>query len=103
MTNAPRLPRSAPEDQGVDSAALTALFRAIDRDVAHAHNIIVMRHGHVIAEGTWAPYRPEDPHMFFSLSKSFTSTAIGLAIDEGRLTANDRVLPYFERCACTTC
>jgi CubicO group peptidase (beta-lactamase class C family) len=56
---------------------------------------MLLRHGTVIAEGWWHPYRPETPHMLFSLSKSFTSTAVGLAVAEGRLSVNDSVLKFF--------
>jgi CubicO group peptidase (beta-lactamase class C family) len=56
---------------------------------------MVARHGYVVAEGWWSPYQKDDPHMLFSLSKSFTSTGIGLAAAEGRLTIDDPVLPYF--------
>ncbi|MBS4218728.1 serine hydrolase [Bacillus sp. FJAT-49711] len=56
---------------------------------------MLLRHGHVIAEGTWAPYDEEDPHILNSLSKSFTSTAIGLAVEEGKLSVDDAVISFF--------
>lgn len=56
---------------------------------------MLVRHGSVIAEGWWAPYAAQLPHMLFSLSKSFTSTAIGMAVDEGLLTVDDLVLSFF--------
>ena len=45
---------------------------------------MMVRHGHVIAEGWWTPYRPAANHMLYSLSKSFTSTAIGFAASGGK-------------------
>lgn len=57
--------------------------------------MMLLRHGHLIAKGWWGPYRENDPHMLFSLSKSFTSTAVGLAVSEGLLSVDDLVLPYF--------
>jgi CubicO group peptidase (beta-lactamase class C family) len=48
-----------------------------------------------VAEGWWYPYRPETAHMLFSLSKSFTSTAVGFAVAEGRLSVEDTVLSFF--------
>jgi CubicO group peptidase (beta-lactamase class C family) len=56
---------------------------------------MLVRHGNVVAEGWWAPYRPHSPHSLYSLSKSFTSSAIGLAVAEGRLTVDDPVLKFF--------
>ena len=55
---------------------------------------MLVRHGHSIAEGWWKPYDADKPHMLFSLSKSFTSTAIGLLLQEGRITLEDRVIGF---------
>ena len=56
---------------------------------------MIIRHGRVIAEGWWAPYRPELKHTLYSLSKSFASTAMGFAVAEKRLTVNDKVISFF--------
>jgi CubicO group peptidase (beta-lactamase class C family) len=56
---------------------------------------MMLRHGHVIAEGWWSPYRADLPHMLYSLSKSFTSTAVGFAVAEKRLTVDDHVTTLF--------
>ena len=66
------LPRSSPEAQGVSSAAVLAFVEAADKDIDSLHSFMLVRHGHVVAEGWWAPYAAESPHMLFSLSKSFT-------------------------------
>ncbi len=89
------LPRSNPEAQGVSSAAILSFVEAADRDIDSLHSFMMLRHGKVIAEGWWSPYAAESPHVLFSLSKSFTSTAIGLAIPEGRLSVDDEVLKFF--------
>ena len=54
-----------------------------------------LRHGKVIAEGWWNPYKPELRHTLYSTSKSFTATAIGFAVSEKRLTVNDKVISFF--------
>ena len=59
------------------------------------HSFMLLRHGHVVAEGWWSPYDAEAPHSLYSLSKSFTSTAVGLAIAEGKLSLDDEVLKFF--------
>ena len=59
------------------------------------HSFLLVRHGRVVAEGWWAPYAAPLNHTLYSLSKSFTSTAVGLAVAEGRLTVNDRVVSFF--------
>ena len=89
------LPRSTPEVQGVSSPAVTAFIEAADKEIDSLHSFMLVRHGHVVAEGWWAPYAAETPHMLFSLSKSFTSTAVGLAAAEGKLSIHDPVLKFF--------
>jgi CubicO group peptidase (beta-lactamase class C family) len=91
----PALPRSAPEAQGLPSQAVLAFVDAAEQKVDALHSLMVLRHGHVVAEGWWEPYRRDDPHVLFSLSKSFASTGIGLAIAEGRLSLDDTVLSFF--------
>lgn len=89
------LPRSSPEEQGVSSSAIASFIEAADKNIDSLHSIMVLRHGQVIAEGWWAPYAPQSPHILFSLSKSFTSTAVGLAIAEGKFSIDDEVLKFF--------
>jgi len=89
------LPRSTPEDQGVSSGSILAFLDAVAGSKHEFHSLMVLRHGYVIAEGWWKPYRPESPQMLYSLSKSFTSTGIGLAVAESRLSVDDKVLKFF--------
>lgn len=89
------LPRSTPEAQGISSAALLPLIEEAEQQELGLHSIMIVRHGHVVAEGWWAPYSADQPHMLFSLSKSFTSTAIGMLQQEGKLSIDDFVLNYF--------
>jgi CubicO group peptidase (beta-lactamase class C family) len=91
----PALPRSTPEAQGIPSSAILAFVDAAESKIDALHSLMVLRHGQVVAEGWWEPYRRDDPHVLFSLSKSFTSTGIGLAIGEGRLSLDDTVLSFF--------
>jgi CubicO group peptidase (beta-lactamase class C family) len=92
---APGLPRSSPEAQGVSSAALLAFVEAADQKIESMNSFMLVRHGHVIAEGWWSPYDADSPHSLYSLSKSFTSTAVGLAIADGKLSLDDEVLKFF--------
>jgi len=89
------LPRSSPEAQGISSAAVLSFVEAADRDIDSMNSLMLLRHGHVVAEGWWSPYNAQSPHALYSLSKSFTSTAVGLAIAEGKLSLDDEVLTFF--------
>jgi CubicO group peptidase (beta-lactamase class C family) len=90
------LPRSAPEDQQVDPAAILRFLDAVeDHPGVEMHSLMVLRHGHVVAEGWWAPYSAERPHLLYSLSKSFTATAAAFAQAEGLLDLDDTVVSHF--------
>lgn len=89
------LPRSVPEDQGVSSMAISKFLDVVAQSKIDFHSIMLVRHGHVIAEGWWSPYAAHLKHTLYSLSKSFTSTAVGLAINEGYFTTDSPVLSFF--------
>jgi CubicO group peptidase (beta-lactamase class C family) len=92
---ASRLPRSTPEAEGIDSAGVLALIDAFEKKIDAVHSVMLVRHGRVVAEGWWTPYAAGDVHIMYSVTKSFTSTAIGLAQEEGRLNIDDKVLSFF--------
>ena len=89
------LPRGIPEEQGVSSSRILDFIEAADRDIDAMNSFMLLRHGHVVAEGWWAPYNPQSRHELYSLSKSFTSTAVGLAIAEGKLSLDDEMIKIF--------
>jgi hypothetical protein len=79
----------------VSSRGVLGFVDSVERSGLELHSFMLLRHGCVAAEGWWAPFRPELKHMLYSLSKSFTSTAIGLAVMEGRLSVDDPVVEFF--------
>ncbi|HSZ59356.1 MAG TPA: serine hydrolase, partial [Tepidisphaeraceae bacterium] len=89
------LPRGTPEAQGVASRAVAEYIEAADQKINTMHSVMIVRHGHVIGEAWWKPEAPDKPHVLWSLSKSFNSTAVGLAIAEGKLSLDDHVLKFF--------
>ncbi len=89
------LPRSTPEAQGVSTAGILAFLDAIAHSRHALHSFMFARHGQVIAEGWWTPYASDLNHGLYSLSKSFTSTAVGFAVAEGKLTVEDKVTSFF--------
>ncbi len=95
MMQVPHLSRSTPEAQGIPSAAILAFVRAAEQQELELHSFMLLRHGQVVGEGWWNPFGPDDLHHLYSLSKSFTSTAVGFATGEGRLSVEDTVLSFF--------
>ena len=90
------LTRSTPEEQGVPSKALVALFDSLHAlPLTDMHAVVVMRHGKVIGEMYPKPYAPEYRHTIYSCSKTFVGIAVGLAIEDNRLRLDDRVAAFF--------
>ncbi len=89
------LPRGLPAAEGVDPAGIVKFLETMEARRFELHSFMLLRHGKVLAETWWAPYAPEIPHCLYSLSKSFTSTAVGLAAAEGRLSLDDKVISFF--------
>ena len=89
------LPRSLPEAEGVSSNDIIRFLDAVSKGKTEFHSFMLLRHGKVIAEGWWDPYRADLKHTLYSCSKSFTATAIGLAVDEKKLSLDDKVISFF--------
>ena len=95
MTGIYDFPRSSPESQGVRSQAISQFLAAANASGISWHSFMLLRHGHVVAEGWWKPYEPQFVHSLYSLSKSFTSTAIGMLVKEGKLDIHSKVVSFF--------
>jgi hypothetical protein len=83
------LQTSAPEEQGVDSTMLNQMMDVVDEMGLPIDSVVVVRHGHIVFEAYPNPrYGPQDKHLLYSVTKSFTSALIGIAIEEGFLINN---------------
>ncbi|TDB62730.1 serine hydrolase domain-containing protein [Arundinibacter roseus] len=89
------LPRKSPESQGVSSVAVRNFLKATKASGLEWHSFMLLRHGNVVAEGWWKPFQADYMHTLYSLSKSFTSTAIGFLVQEGKISVNDPVIQFF--------
>jgi len=93
--NTAELPRSTPESMGVSSDAIIKYLQEANSSGLEHHGFMFLRHGKVIAEAYWKPFESHQVHTLYSLSKSFTSTAVGLAIQEGKIKLTDKVISFF--------
>jgi CubicO group peptidase (beta-lactamase class C family) len=90
------MPVSTPSKEGVVAEGVEAFLDVAEESPdIEPHGLMIMRHGRVVAAGWWWPYGPERPQLLYSLSKSFTSTALGLAVAEGLIHLDDAVIKYF--------
>lgn len=89
------LPRALPQDKGVDPQAIVDFIKAVQADGLELHSFMLYSDGAVITEGFWRPYSARRPHVQHSATKSWTATAVGLLIDDGRLALDDKVVDFF--------
>jgi CubicO group peptidase (beta-lactamase class C family) len=85
----------SPESLGIPSQAILNFLQRIDAERICMHGFLLVRRNKIAAEGYWAPWSAERKHRMYSISKSFVSLAVGMMVDEGRLTLEDRVAAYF--------
>lgn len=89
------LQRIIPEQAGVYSEGISNFIACIRKNTINLHGFMLLRYGKVAAEGYYKPFGRNEKHRIYSISKSITSTAVGLAIDEGRLSLDDRIIDIF--------
>ncbi len=91
----PGLPVSTPEAEGVSSGGILKFLDAAENGKNELHSFVIVRHGKMISKGWWKPYDGDLRHVMYSVSKSFTSTGVGLAIAENKLKLTDKVISFF--------
>lgn len=95
MKNNKILQRVVPEEVGISSKSIIGFLNAVKDKQINMHSFMLLRHGKVAAEGFYRPFDDKLLHNIFSVSKSITSSAIGIAIEEGLLSLEDRVIDFF--------
>lgn len=86
---------AVPESVGVDSGSI-ARFEAAIREMNSRHQgYMIYKDGKLAASSIASPYRVTDKRHVYSVSKTWTSTAVGIAVSEGLLTVEDTVISFF--------
>lgn len=89
-------PSNGPLPRGKATPAMDEAFAAYLQAVADSaedlHSIMVLQHGKVLEEKMFVP---DTAHILNSVSKTFTSTAVGFAISEGLLSLDDKIVDLF--------
>lgn len=87
---------AAPESQGMDAGLLAQAVDYADKNGLSLHSLLVIRHGVIVSETYFTNYDAESLHELYSVTKSFTATLLGIALDQGKLKGIDqRVLDFF--------
>lgn len=89
------LPVVSPESVGLDSEVILRYLQKLGKEGHCMHGFTILRHGKIAAEGCYAPQKQEWKHRMYSTSKSFVSVAVGMLQDEGKISIQDKIAPYF--------
>src|SRR5437879_11352209 len=94
--SSPEWTTALPEEVGLDSAALVEMFNHVRQQDVPVHSAQIVRHGKLMLDAYFYPYRAGMRHDVASVTKSITSTLVGLAIEKGHLRdAQQPVLSFF--------
>ena len=95
----PYFHRTIPEKKGVSSGRLLAMLKALERERgANIHSLLCLKDGEVICECTHPGYEINTWHLSHSMSKTVTGIAVGMLVDDGKLSTDTRlvdILPEF--------
>lgn len=86
---------STPEEQGVDSGKLADALLAMREQKVNIHSLLIVRNGRVIVDAYFYPYDGKSVHNLRSDTKSVTTTLIGIAIDQGKLSLDQPMISFF--------
>ena len=84
---------STPEQQGMDSEMLARMLENIKTSL---HSLLIIRHGYIVTEAYFYPFRQNDQHMLVCATKSFLSALTGIALNQGYIgDVGQRLLDFF--------
>lgn len=86
---------TTPEASGIPGKCIINFINRMSHRKVPMHSLLLMRHDKLVFEGYYAPYTADTLHRMFSISKSFTSIAIGLLAEEGKISLDDTIVKYF--------
>lgn len=89
------IPRCTPEEVGISSSRVEECIRSLSHSLTTMNGFMAARHGRIFSECWWAPYRPEMPHANHSFGKTYTATAIGIAVGEGLVRLDEKMVDIF--------
>lgn len=75
--------------------AFSDYLKAVEAAGQDLHSIMIVKDGKVVKEQWLSEGAPDKLHILNSVSKTFTATAVGFAIAEGRLSLSDKLVDLF--------
>lgn len=90
-----QLMRTTPEEMGLHSQNILKLLERLEKENISVVSMMLLRHNQVLYEAYWPPYTQEQLRTVYSLSKTFTAMAIGIAVGEGKIRLDERIVDLF--------
>ena len=88
-------PLSSPAAQGLNHIKIDAAYTKA-RELGTVDALLVIRNGYLVAEEYYNGNDRNDPHQLWSVTKSFLSALVGIALDKGFIDdIDDKVMDYF--------
>ena len=84
-----------PEKVGVPSSCIKKILQTLDEKELPMHSLLIMKDDKLIFEKYYAPYKEDNLHRMFSISKTFSALGICLLQDEGKISIDDPIVKYF--------
>ena len=84
-----------PEELGMDGSQLSELSEYIDENDVEIHSVLVIKDGYLVAEYYFNDFDKDIPHIQYSVTKSFVSALVGIALEEGYIESLDQTLEDF--------
>ena len=86
---------TTPSSAGVSSKSIRKFISCLEKREMHMHSVLMMRGDNIIYEGYWAPFHKDYNHRMYSVTKSFVSVAIGLCVEDGLISLDDKIVDLF--------
>ncbi|MCK5141407.1 MAG: serine hydrolase, partial [Candidatus Heimdallarchaeota archaeon] len=83
------------EEVGMNEARIVEMFEYIDDNNYAVDSVLIVKDGYLVVEEYLSYYSSETLHPVYSVTKSFTSTLIGVAIKEGYIDSVDQSILDF--------
>lgn len=90
------LKRGYPQEVGIEPENIINFIKELDEKSINMHSFLLLKDDTIVSEAYYAPYNRDTLHRMFSITKSFTSIAIGLLESEGKINLDDRIVTYFQ-------
>ena len=84
-----------PEQAGISSRHVLNFYKQLEQSHLSTHGVVMARGNDVFSEAYYAPFHKGSLHRIYSATKTFASIAIGLCIDDGLVSPEDRLLKFF--------